>query len=95
MLRKYELLYILKPDLSDDQFVAEQEYVRNAVTALKGEIKKEDAWGIKPLPYEIGKYREGFFCVMKLKMEPEGPSKLKYELKINDRILRNMLTTSK
>ena len=95
MLREYELLYVLKPDLSDDQLVAEQEYVRNAVTALNGEIKKEDAWGIKPLPFEIRKYREGFFCLLKLDLEPDGPTKLKYELKINDRILRNMLTTSK
>lgn len=95
MLREYELLYVLKPDLSDDQLSAEQDYIRNAITELNGEIKKEDSWGIKPLPYEIQKYSEGFYCLMKLDLEPDGPSKLKYELKINDRILRNMLTTSK
>lgn len=95
MLREYELIYVLKPDLADDQIAVEQEYVRKAIWALNGEIKNEDAWGIKPLPFEIRKYKEGFFCVMKLDLVPEGPAKLKYELKINDRIIRNMLTSVK
>ena len=91
-LRNYELLYVLKPDLTDEQVTTEQDYVRNAVKTLGGEIKKEDSWGIKPLPFEMKKHKEGFFCVMQLELEPEVPAKLEYELKINDRIIRNMLT---
>lgn len=91
-MRNYDLLYILKPDLTNDQIVSEQEYVRNAVKTLGGEIKKEETWGVKPLPFEIEKQKDGFFCRMQLTLKPESPAKLEYELKINDRILRNMLT---
>ncbi len=95
MLREYELIYVLRPDLTDDQLAVEQEYVRKTIADLNGEIKKEDAWGIKPLPFEIRKYKEGFFCLMHLGLTPENPAKLKYELKINDRIIRNILTSVK
>lgn len=94
-LREYELVYVLKPDLTEDQLTAEQDYVKNAVAGLGGEVKKEDVWGIKPLPFEIKKYKEGFFCLLHLGMEPDAPAKLEYELKINDRIIRNMLTIKK
>lgn len=95
MLREYELIYVLRPDLTDDQLAVEQEYVRKTIADLNGEIKKEDVWGLKPLPFEIKKYKEGFFCLLRLDLAPENPSKLKYELKINDRIIRNMLTSVK
>ena len=91
-MRDYELLYILKPDLTDEQLLTEQEYVRNAVSRLGGEVRKEDPWGKKPLPFEMKRYKEGFFCMLQLALNPDIPVKLIYELKINDRIIRNMLT---
>lgn len=94
-MRDYELLYVLHPGLDDAQIETEREYVRNAITKLGGEIKKEEAWGRRPLPFEIKKVREGFFCLIKLALEPNNPVKLVYELKINDRVIRNMLTSIK
>jgi len=95
MLREYELLYVLHPELDDAQVETHREYVRNAVTKLGGEIRKDDIWGRRPLPFEMKKAREGLFCVMRFALEPDKPVKLAYELKINDRIIRNMLTTVK
>lgn len=94
-MREYELLYILNPELDEAQIETEREYVRSAVTRVGGQIKKEEAWGRRPLPFEMKRAREGFFCLLKLSLEPDKPSKLIYELKINDRIIRNMLTSIK
>ena len=94
-MREYELLYVLHPELDEAQIETERNYVREAVARVGGEIKKEEAWGRRPLPFEIKRVREGYFCLMKLMLEPDKPSKLTYELKINDRIIRKMLTSIK
>lgn len=92
-MRPYELLYIVKPDVDEEQLEA----VTGRFTALiekeGGEIVKMDKWGKRKLAYEIDKkWREGFYILVHFNGEPAVASELDRVMKISDDIIRHLIT---
>lgn len=92
-MRDYELLYIIKPDLAEEQMAAVIEKFNGILTKEGAEVTGVDEWGKRKLAYEIDKkYREGFYVLVKF----NGPSAAVDEadrlLKIDENILRHMIT---
>ena len=44
-MRDYEIVYVIRPDLSDEARVAKVERVHSLITENGGEIGKVDDWG--------------------------------------------------
>ncbi len=58
-MRIYEELFIVKPDVPEeeaDQFV---ETLRTQLTAAGATVDKVEKWGKRKLAYRVDKYREG------------------------------------
>ncbi|MFZ7102952.1 MAG: 30S ribosomal protein S6 [Peptococcaceae bacterium] len=92
-MRPYELLYIVKPDLDEEQLEA----VIGKFTALiekeGGEIVKVDKWGKRKFAYEIDKkWRDGFYILVHFNGEPAVASELDRVMKISDDIIRHLIT---
>jgi len=91
----YEILYILSPALSE---VEREELVKklNAFIEQKGgEVVSENRWGTRTLAYPIKKYTSGYYVLTYIKLPPENLSDLKYFMRINEGILREMILKKK
>jgi len=91
IVRGYELVVIIRPDLDDEATEAVIEKVRSMIENNGGEIVKLDKWGKRRLAYEINDLRDGFYVVIKFKGEAAVSAELDRVLKITDTVLRHMI----
>ncbi|GAB2717016.1 30S ribosomal protein S6 [Paenibacillus thermoaerophilus] len=89
-MRKYELIYILRPDL-DQEGVQSLVEKFQTVIANGGEVEKVDVWGKRRLAYEIEKHREGYYVLINFSAPAETVSELDRVLKITDEVIRYMI----
>ena len=90
-MRKYESVYILRPDFDEETIKSMVERFSNVVTEQGGEVVKVDEWGIRRLAYPIEKYREGYYVVMNFNAEADVPKELERVFKITDGVMRYMV----
>ena len=90
-MRKYEVMYIIRPDI-------EQEAVQAAVEKFQGiisnggEITKHDVLGKRRLAYEIKKFHDGTFVLVNFTAEPAVVAELERLMKISDEVIRYLIT---
>jgi small subunit ribosomal protein S6 len=66
--------------------------VKNRIAGLNGTVGKEDNWGKRQLAFEIKDFTEGFYTLVKMNLPEDGPVKLREQLRIDERIIRYMVT---
>jgi len=91
-VKEYELIFVVKPDLTDQDIGSVTTEVKGHVEKLGGSVVSEDLWGKKQLSFEIKDCTEGVYTYLVVELGPEGPGKLKDQLKIDERIIRYMIT---
>jgi small subunit ribosomal protein S6 len=91
MIKKYELMVILKPLLPEDIRSGIQSKIEKLVKTAKGAISATDNWGKRHLAYPIKKHDEGYYIVYQLTLEPQASDKFQNELKLMNDILRFLL----
>lgn len=89
-MRKYELTFLIRPDLESD-IEAPISKVRDIVKKAGGEIKKEDNWGKKKLAYKIRKEDFAIYVYMDIVLPADAPLKISNTLKITEEVLRYLL----
>lgn len=86
-MRKYETLFILKPDVEEEKRNALIEKFKSIIES-DGEIENVDEWGTKKLAYEINKIREGYYVLINFKAGTDLPKELERNFRISDDIVR-------
>ena len=92
MLRNYEGLFLLKPELEKEESNDLYQKIQDTTKKHKGEIEGVEEWGKRPLAYKIGKYAEGVYYLLKFKIDPRQITKLGSDFKLNESIIRMMFT---
>ncbi len=87
----YELMYILKPDLGEEQVAADIERYNQTIQQQNGIVEKTEKWGRRKLSYEIDGYGEGFYMVVTFTGEGEIGNELTRVLKIHDDVIRSIV----
>lgn len=90
--RKYELLYVLKPNLGEEGTKAVDERIQGIIEA-NGEVLEVDVWGNRRLAYEIQDFKEGYYVVLKFNSDADFPVELERQLNINENCLRYLVTS--
>jgi len=90
-MRNYEVLYIVKPDLDEEQNNAVIEKFNTLIADNGGEDLTVDKWGKRRMAYEIKDYREGFYVLLNFKGEAKTAQELDRVMKITDEVLRFMI----
>lgn len=88
---KYEVMYIINPNLTEDDTAALVEKFKNLVET-NGTLDEIEEIGKKKLAYEINYISEGYYVLMKFTSGPEFPAELDRILGITDGILRRLIT---
>ena len=63
-MRIYEELFILRPDVTEEQVEAYIEQMKALVVASKGTVDKVEKWGVRKLAYRVEKRTEGFYILL-------------------------------
>jgi len=75
MNRNYELMFIVRPDMVDEDLNKLISTLESSVTAAQGTVKSE-IWGKRRLAYTVRKCNEGIFVLLIL----EGTGAMVHEL---------------
>lgn len=88
---KYEVMYIINPNLTEEGTAALVEKFKNLVET-NGTLDEIEEIGKKKLAYEINYISEGYYVLMKFTSGPEFPAELDRILGITDGIMRRLIT---
>ncbi|HQJ57339.1 MAG TPA: 30S ribosomal protein S6 [Caldisericia bacterium] len=90
-MRKYEMMVIFKPNLSDEDLKNEEEKIKNLILESGGEFINSNLWGKRKLAYQIEKQSEGIYYLFYFKIPQNKLTEFKTTLKLNMNILRFMI----
>jgi len=88
MNRIYEELFIIKPDVPEeevDQFV---EQLTTQLKTLGATVDKVEKWGKRKLAYRVDKYREGTYVLLQVTSAPDTVRELERRLRVADMVLK-------
>lgn len=88
---KYELMYIINPNLSEEETAAIVEKFK-ALVEQHGTLEEMEEMGKRKLAYEINYISEGYYVLVKFTSGPDFPAELDRVLGITDGILRSLIT---
>jgi small subunit ribosomal protein S6 len=89
--RKYEAVYILDPETSEDQIQTTSAKYRAIVENNGGTVEKLDVWERRRLAYEIKKRTEGIYVVMQFSSEARAETELRRVFQISEDQIRYMI----
>lgn len=89
-MNKYEIMFIIRPNVEDDARGALLENLKEIVTSSNGTIDNVNEWGLRDLAYEIKDFTKGYYVVMDVTASAEGIAELDRLTRINANILRHM-----
>jgi len=92
-MKKYEAMFIIKPDLSEEERKNLFHQIGDAVTKNSGEISNANIWSEKKkLFFPLKKYREGVYYLMDFTLDPLAVAKIRHAYNLNENILRVLIT---
>ncbi len=86
----YEALYVLKPDLTEEQTAALVERFKSVAEA-NGTVSEVNEWGKRRLAYPINDLMEGYYVLMTFTAAPAVPAELDRIFRITDGVMRSMI----
>jgi small subunit ribosomal protein S6 len=92
LMRNYELVCIIQPDLDETAFKEAVEKVKGWVVEAGGSVEKEDVWGKRKLAYLIRKQREGQYVLFNISMPADATKELERKIRFLEPVMRQMLT---
>jgi small subunit ribosomal protein S6 len=90
-MRRYELTYIIHPDVIGDSVTEVMERVEGWLKAGGGEVQKISDWGRRRLAYPIQNQREGHYIHLEVDLQPSEIYEVERNLKLSEQVLRHLL----
>lgn len=84
----YESIFIINPNISDDETAAVIKKMQDVVAKQNGEMLKFEDWGKKKLAYEIKKQKRGHYAFFQFKSAPSAVSELERTYKMTDTVIK-------
>ena len=87
-MNKYELVYIIAPDVDEEGRKALRERVNDLIARDGGEVVKVEDWGKRRLAYTIDYKTEGWYVLVNFNGDSEMPREIERNLGIIDQVIR-------
>jgi small subunit ribosomal protein S6 len=91
MLRDYELMYIVRPELDDDAVRDTVKSVRALIESQGGDVVKTTLWGKRRLAYEVQHLRDGHYVLVVMHLDTDRVSNVARALAIHETVFRHLL----
>jgi small subunit ribosomal protein S6 len=87
-MRMYETIYIVQPDLGDEELKALSTKVQDIIAQGKGEFKRLEDWGTRKLAYPINKNPRGRYFYLRFDGDSALIAELERRLRLDDKVIR-------
>ncbi len=91
-MRKYEIMYIIRPNLEEAAMKELIERFNNVLTDNGATLEKVEEMGKRRLAYEIEDFREGFYVLIKTAAQPAAIAEFDRLMKISEDVIRLLIT---
>ena len=92
-MSKYEAMFIVKPDLPEKEREALFGQISDTVTKRDGSVLSADVWAEKrKLSYPVEKHQQGTYYLMSFEINPLSIQDIRHTYKMNEDILRVLIT---
>lgn len=88
---RYELMYIVTSNVSDDQIPTITDGVLNFVSDYAGRVISEDKMGKKKLAYPVKKTRNGFYSAVTFDMPTAKINEFDAKIRTTPEIIRHLI----
>ncbi len=87
MNRTYELMFIVRPDMVDEDMNKLISTLEASVTSAHGTMKSE-VWGKRRLAYTVGKFNDGIFVLLILEGTGAMVHELERRLRVSEPVIK-------
>lgn len=87
----YESIFIIHPELKEEEVEEQTKRVENLLTRLGGEIVKIERWGKKRLAYSVNKHRYGFYVLLRLRANASILQELERHYRLTEGIIKSLV----
>ena len=87
LLREYETIYILRPDMPEDGMIQVNERLSGILDREGAKILKHDVWGKKKLAFEVKKHPKGVYVYLNYLGKPEAIREIERNLRLIEPVL--------
>jgi small subunit ribosomal protein S6 len=89
-MRIYEVLFILRPDVPEEEIDGIVEPLKTVVTAGGGTVDKVDKWGKRRLAYRVQRAREGIYILLQFSTEKSADmvKEIERRLRVADTVMK-------
>ena len=91
-LQDYELMLIVSPQMAEEELETRTGKIGQFITEKGGVVSATERWGKRKLTYPIKHFAEGYYVLMKIRVEPTLCKQLEASLRISEDVLRHLLT---
>ncbi|HEX4022190.1 MAG TPA: 30S ribosomal protein S6 [Acidobacteriaceae bacterium] len=88
MQRKYEVMYILRPDVVDEDIEKLTASLESTVTKGEGKVLATDKMGMRKLAYTVRKFNDGLYMLMTLEADGALIAELERRLRVTEQVIK-------
>ncbi|MCM8780775.1 MAG: 30S ribosomal protein S6 [Candidatus Omnitrophica bacterium] len=93
-MRRYEAMFIVKTELSGEEKKSLMDQINDTLLKNNAQILQVNIWAEKrKLAYPIKKHQEGTYYLISFTAPPEAIAKLNNAYRLNENILRVLITS--
>jgi len=88
MNRMYETIFIVQPELGDEELKGLSAKVQEIIATMKGDFKRLEDWGVRKLAYPINKSVRGRYYYLRFDGDAPLIAELERRLRLDDKVIR-------
>ena len=90
-LRNYELVFVVRPDIAEENLDATLEKISNIITNKGGVVSGIERWGKRKLAYPIKHFMVGYYFLGRFNCLPTACKEIEANLQITEEIIRYLV----
>ena len=90
-MRKYEIMYIIRPNLLEDDRKKLIESLNDVITSMDSEVTKVNEWGMRDLAYEIDDFKKGYYVVLDVNTTEEARAEFDRIIRLREEVIRYLI----
>jgi len=90
-MNKYEIMFIVRPDMEEAEIKSVAEEMKKVLTDGKATIVEEKSMGQRELAYEVKKFNTGYYFLYVVEASSEVIDEFDRVVRINEKIIRHLI----
>lgn len=90
-MKKYEVMYIIRPNVDEEGRKAVIEEINEVFTKNASTVTEVNEWGLRELAYEIDGETKGYYVLVNVEATTEAVKEFERKANIEEKIIRHIV----